>query len=101
MARNYVCDVPGCTRCRERWKRICDSCWPQLPAHIRHAITENHRIATRASAGSTAASEARKVHREACKAARDHLAHRAAPQAHHHISPEQAFANTARLLGEH
>lgn len=86
MARRYRCDVPGCTRPRERWQRLCTSCWAALPADIRKAIADNHRFHNRPA------------HRAACLRAASHLA----------IAREQAtrrqqaaFERTARLLGEH
>ncbi|SFG09093.1 hypothetical protein SAMN05518801_10772 [Novosphingobium sp. CF614] len=48
MARHYPCDVPGCTRTRRRWQRLCDRCWSALPGDIRTGIKEAHQSGRKA-----------------------------------------------------
>lgn len=90
MARQHICDVPGCDNARLRWQRLCTSCFSQLPGDIRTGISEHHRH------------HRRREHRAECKRAREHLDRTAARMAAHHpVSSQQAFDNTQRLLGEH
>ena len=88
MARSYKCDVPGYTRTRLRWQRICDTCFAALPGDIRTGIMEHFR------------GRRYRQHRQECRRAKEFLARRAERQSHHHPSPEQCFANSERLLGE-
>ena len=87
MARAHICDVPGCGRPRHRWQRLCDGCFSRLPGDIRTGIKE--------------AFQQRRFrdHRQFKQRAAEHLAG-IAPHHPHHVSPEQAFANSQRLLGE-
>lgn len=43
--RRHICDVAGCTRERERWQRLCTSCFGRLTGHrdIRTGILDAHR----------------------------------------------------------
>lgn len=87
MARAHLCDVPGCGRSRKRWQRLCDRCFAALPGDLRTAIAEAHyaqdkprwRAARRAAASALASVEQRRAT----------------------VTPQQAFENTRRLLGEH
>lgn len=40
--RKHICDVPGCTHTRQRWQRICDTCYPALPRDIRNNLIRAH-----------------------------------------------------------
>jgi hypothetical protein len=40
--RKHICDVPGCTRPRQRWQRICDTCYGQLPREVRNNLIRAH-----------------------------------------------------------
>lgn len=40
--RQHICDVPGCTRTRQRWQRICIACYPALPRDIRNNLIRAH-----------------------------------------------------------
>ena len=89
MARNYVCDVPGCGRHRKRWQRICEHCFPRLPGDIRTAIIDAHRHGRRSD------------WRAACRRAGEFFAgDKPARSGTSHISSEEAFHRNQRLLGE-
>lgn len=92
MSRIHRCDVPGCTRTRASWQRLCDPCFDALPREIRNRIIEMRRIGRNAD------------WRAACKNAARHLAQiarPASPALRPRVTPQQAFANQQRLLGEH
>ncbi|RIV87476.1 hypothetical protein [Aurantiacibacter zhengii] len=60
--RQHICDVPGCTHQRERWQRLCPSCFRTLPWKLRNRILSAWKIQNRPE------------HRRACRDARDWLA---------------------------
>lgn len=91
MSRIHRCDVPGCARTRASWQRLCTPCFEALPREIRNRIIETRRLGRNPD------------WRAACKKAARHLAHIArTPRApcRPRITPQQAFANQQRLLGE-
>jgi hypothetical protein len=48
MARAHHCDVPGCTRLRKRWQRLCELCFAALPGDIRTGIIGAHQAGRKA-----------------------------------------------------
>jgi len=89
MARPHKCDVPGCQHTRRRWQRVCERCFAALPGDIRTAIVEHYRAGRKAA------------WRTECKRAAEHM--RDAPNpipTAPRITPQQAFADQQRLLGE-
>lgn len=86
MARAHHCDVPGCTRLRKRWQRLCEKCFAALPGDIRTGIIGAHQAGRKAD-----------WRRERRRAA-EHIANTAA--ARPPITPERAFELNERLLGE-
>lgn len=106
MARPHRCDVPGCTRTRRRWQRLCERCWAALPGDIRTAILESHKDGRKAD------------WRRECRRAAEHMAdafstssvREACPRPRSGersrdtrplTTPQQAYAAQQRLLGEH
>lgn len=61
MKRRHVCDVPGCTRERERWQRICTTCFHALSSDLRNALITAKRQKRHTD------------HRRHCKAAREQI----------------------------
>lgn len=91
MSRIHRCDVPGCTRTRASWQRLCTTCYAALPNDIRNRIIESRRHGRNPD------------WRAACKKAARHLAQiarPASPALRPRVTPQQAFANQQRLLGE-
>lgn len=89
MAKPHRCDVPGCTHTRRRWQRLCERCFTALPGDIRTAIIQAHQAGRKAD-----------WRRERRRAA-DHITHLlSAPPSRPRVSPQQAFADQQRLLGE-
>lgn len=89
MAKPHRCDVPGCTNTRRRWQRLCERCFGALPGDIRTGIIGAHQAGRKPE------------WRQQCKRAAQHLSHLlngAAPAPR--VSPQQAFADQQRLLGE-
>ena len=88
--RKHICDVPGCTHTRQRWQRICDSCYPALSREIRNNLIRahaEHRMA-----------DWRAWKRKAGEA---FAARRASqPTTTPWIDPQSAFEMQARMLGE-
>lgn len=48
--RQHICDVDGCTRERQRWQRLCGSCFGRLATRLdlRTGILEAHKTGNRA-----------------------------------------------------
>ena len=91
MARavRHRCDVPGCTRGRARWMRLCSICFDALPGDIRSGIIDAKRRGASAE------------WRQQCRRAAEHLKEGIRPiAAHATVSPERAAELQARLLGE-
>jgi hypothetical protein len=89
MAKAHHCDVPGCTRLRKRWQRLCETCFAALPGDIRTAIIGAHQAGRKAD------------HRRERRRAAEHLAAAAArPDPAARTTPERAFELNQRLLGE-
>lgn len=89
MARAHLCDVPGCGRSRKRWQRLCERCFAALPGDIRTAIKNHHQAGRKAD------------WRRERKRAAQHIAPILNPTTKPGVSPQQAYAAQARLLGEH
>ena len=89
--RQHICDVPGCPRTRQRWQRICDTCYPALPREIRNNLIRAH--AERRMADWRAWKR---------KAGEMFATRRASQQSTttRWIDPQSAFAMQARMLGE-
>ena len=93
----HCCDVDGCSRTRARWQRICERCYAFLPRRTSLALVAAYR------AGDRPTWRARS--KEAGQLLTNHLAvktrrmpGRIRPPPH--VTAQQAFANTQRLLGE-
>jgi hypothetical protein len=92
MSRIHRCDVPGCTRTRASWQRLCTTCYAALPGDLRNRIIETRRHGRNPD------------WRAACKKAARFLAQLNRPPrlpARHRVTPQQSFAQQQRLLGEH
>lgn len=82
---SHRCDLPGCTRIRARWQRLCSPCFEALPRELRNRIITARRLGHMSD------------WRGACKRAAQHLA-RTRPITR--VTAQQAFENQQRLLGE-
>ncbi|MGE4324127.1 MAG: hypothetical protein AB7E60_14015 [Sphingobium sp.] len=91
------CDVDGCTRHRFRWQRICARCFAVLPRRISLALITAHRAGDRPTW--------RALRKESGRLLTNSIAadsHRLLARASRlgAVSPQQAFRNHQRLLGE-
>lgn len=99
MPRAHLCDVPGCGRSRKRWQRLCDRCFPLLPGDIRTGLATAHRAQDKP--------RQRALRRQAGQFMAPLMIAaglRFAARVNHGrkpTSPQQAFTNAQRLLGEH
>lgn len=87
--RQHICDVPGCNHTRQRWQRICDICYPQLPSAIRNNLIRAHAERRMADWRSWKR-----------KAGEIIAARRAARAPSTRWTPQSAFDLQARMLGE-
>jgi hypothetical protein len=89
MAKAHHCDVPGCTRLRKRWQRLCEACFAALPGDIRTGIIGAHQAGRK--------SDWRRERRRAA----EHIASNFPPPARRPaVTPQRAFELNQRLLGE-
>lgn len=85
--RQHICDVPGCTHTRQRWQRICITCYPALPREIRNNLIRAH-------------AERRMADWRAWKRKAGEVFAARRRDRPTSISPQSAFAMQARMLGE-
>ena len=41
---SHRCDLPGCTRIRARWQRLCSPCFEALPRDLRNRMITARRL---------------------------------------------------------
>ena len=90
--RRHICDVPGCGNTRQRWQRLCGSCFAALPHNIRTGLIDAYKQGRK------------KDWRAWCRAAGAEINPAAspapAPPRARHISAQRAQELQQRMLGE-
>ncbi|MGE4324196.1 MAG: hypothetical protein AB7E60_14365 [Sphingobium sp.] len=91
------CDVDGCTRHRHRWQRICTRCFTVLPRRTSLALIAAYRSGDRATWRALRKEGGRQLANNLAAESRRLLSRAGRLGA---VSPQQAFRNHQRLLGE-
>lgn len=93
----HLCDIAGCNRPRQRWQRVCSRCFAVLPHRVSIGVVNAWRSgdrplwrALKKDGGQMLADHLAAEHRRFAKRAARLGA----------VTPQQAFHNHQRLLGE-